>query len=373
MHWGLALEGGGTKGAYHLGVMRLIEELDIQVKYVVGTSIGAVNGALFAQGDTKLLEKVWNDISVKDIVALPEKNNEITNIFDISNIKLLAGELFAKRGLDITPFDKLLRSTVDEDKIRNSGIEFGLTAFSLTEKAGKTFFAHEIPYGELTDYILASACFPGFQPKNIGGSTFIDGGVTNNLPVDMLIKKGCRNIISVEVNGVGVVKQISAPGCNVITIRNTEGSVGTLDFDKKGIASLENAGYFDAMKAFGLGMGNEYTFKPADYLESKRKYGERIISGVQTAAKMFSIDRFRIYHFDELCKAVVKRFNEMPVKTNYADILKWSDAEKISGLARAMMNSDAEILKSKIVADILGVYFDGASAIAYLLYAAGNN
>lgn len=365
MQWGLVLEGGGTKGAYHLGVMRLINELGFQIKYVVGTSIGAVNGALFVQDEMRLLEKIWNDITVSDIIAFPEKNEEIKNVFDISNIKLLASELLSKKGLDITPFEKLLRSSVDENKIRNSGMEFGLATFSLTEKTGKTFFMDDIPKGELVDYILASACFPGFQPKNIAGNMFIDGGITNKLPIDMLIKKGCRNIITVEVNGVGFVKKMSAAGCNVIQIRNNDGTVGTLDFNRQGITSLINTGYYDAMKAFGLALGDEYSFEPSDYLASKLKYGNRIITGMQSAAAMFGINKFTIYRFDELCRLVIEKFNSMPVETNYSDILKWNDSEKITGLARAIINSDSELLQNKLVADILGVLFDAASAIAY--------
>ena len=57
--FGLVLEGGGARGAYHIGAYKAIKELDIEIGGIAGTSIGAINGAMMVQGDYDLLEKVW--------------------------------------------------------------------------------------------------------------------------------------------------------------------------------------------------------------------------------------------------------------------------------------------------------------------------
>lgn len=364
--WGLALEGGGTKGAYHVGVFRALSELNIPVKCVVGTSIGAVNGALFAQGDTDRLSELWNDISIRDIIALPENVPETKNLLDIRNIGMIIGEICRKKGLDISPFEALLRGIVDENKIRSGETEFGLATYCISGKAEKQLFLSDIPEGMLVDYLLASACFPGFQIRNIENNLYIDGGVANNLPVNMLIDRGYSDIISVEVGGIGITKKISAAGCNVITVRCGEGIVGNLDFNREGITEMEKLGYYDALKAFGLCMGGRYSFPAVDYFLQKRRLGDGTIRGLESAAKYFGIDCMKIYKLSDLARLVLERFHMTPVHDSLYEILKWSDGEKTACLARAILNSDAEVLNNKIIAGLLGEMFEAASAVAYL-------
>ena len=64
---GLVLEGGGAKGAYHIGVFRALDELNIGLDGVVGTSIGAINGAMIAQGDGPRAWEIWAQIRSSDI------------------------------------------------------------------------------------------------------------------------------------------------------------------------------------------------------------------------------------------------------------------------------------------------------------------
>ena len=57
--YGLVLEGGGAKGAYHVGAFKALKELGIEIGGIAGSSIGAINGAMMVQGNYELLEKVW--------------------------------------------------------------------------------------------------------------------------------------------------------------------------------------------------------------------------------------------------------------------------------------------------------------------------
>ena len=233
--WGIALEGGGTKGAYHVGVLKAITELDIQASNVVGTSIGAVNGAIFAQGELEKLEFIWDNITSDCIIDLPKDIPVPDNIFDIKNISAFITELRKSKGLSILPFEELLWEVVNEQRLRAGDVDFGLVTFCLTGKTGKHLFLKDIPEGMLLDYLVASCCLPGFKAKNIKDNLYLDGGIVNNLPVNMLVEKGVKNIISVEVGGFGIVKKVSAAGCNVVTVRCSDSVIGMLDFDKEKI------------------------------------------------------------------------------------------------------------------------------------------
>jgi len=69
----LVLGGGGSKGAYEIGVWQALNELGIQIDIVTGTSIGAVNGALVAQNDFEMANKSWHEIKESTITELTEK------------------------------------------------------------------------------------------------------------------------------------------------------------------------------------------------------------------------------------------------------------------------------------------------------------
>ena len=71
MDYGLVFAGGGVRGAYHIGVWRAIEELGIKISSVCGASIGAVNAAMLCMGAYEDALRLWEEISLYDIVALP--------------------------------------------------------------------------------------------------------------------------------------------------------------------------------------------------------------------------------------------------------------------------------------------------------------
>ena len=363
--YGLVREGGGTKGAYHLGVLEAVSELNIEISDVVGTSIGAVNGALFAQGDFDILSDIWREISMYKIFEIPEDIKEKKQMLDRRNLSSVVNEIIKRKGLDISPFEKILRDVIDEDKLRRGKIDFGLVTYCLTSNEGKHMFLRDIPPGQLHDFILASCSFPGFRIRNVEDKVYIDGGMVNNLPVNMLVEKGIKNIISVEVGGFGISKKVSAAGCNLFTVRCGERLVGLLDFNQKSIENARMRGYLDAMKVFGRLSGSLYFFDTGEYFYFRKKYSENIMNGLEKAAEFFGIEKNRKYSVEEFIKIVNKHFYTEKKRDDIMQILKWSNSEKIAGLAKAIISSDSVILNSKIIADLLGDIFDAASSIAY--------
>ena len=75
--YGLALEGGGAKGAYQVGALKAIQECGFKIDTVVGTSIGAFNGAVYAQGDLDKLYDLWYNGSITLIIDLDEKELKV--------------------------------------------------------------------------------------------------------------------------------------------------------------------------------------------------------------------------------------------------------------------------------------------------------
>ena len=204
--FGLVFEGGGTRGAYEIGVWKAIEELNIQIDAVVGTSIGAINGALFAQKDLEKALEIWNNIryskviEIEDHLMLSLENNQLRNLSISDAIKGFS-EIVKNKGLDITPLKKLLEEVIDEEVIRKSPVDFGLTTFNLTDMQAEEHMIDDIQPNCLVGYLLASSYLPAFKAERIFGKRFIDGAFHNVAPISMLVNKGYKDIIVVRIHG----------------------------------------------------------------------------------------------------------------------------------------------------------------------------
>lgn len=366
MKYGLVFAGGGTRGAYHMGVWKAISELGIDICAVSGTSIGAVNGALFVQGDYERAYDLWRNITLGEIVALPESVENEDNLFNIKNAVKIAKQFHEKNGLSMKPLEKLLNEVIDEEKIRKSDIDFGFTAYSLTDKTEKQFEVKDIPKGEIVKYLMASVCLPGFRPRVIDGKKMIDGGIADNMPVDMLAKKGIYDIITVDVQGIGIYKSVNTAGMNIINIRNNEPSVGTMDFNSEGISESINKGYLDAKKAFGYYEGEIYSFEVSDYLLAKRSLSKSILNGLESAAKALGVKADRVYTVSEMAAVVIDKFEKYinNTKLDYDElILKGDSAKLIAFIVIHLSEDGGDFIKSRL--GVLGKYYNAANAIMY--------
>ena len=122
--YGLALEGGGAKGAYHIGAMKAIKECGFKIDTVVGTSIGAFNGTVYAQGDLDKLYDLWYNGSITLIIDLDEKElkKATRKKIDIDSIKYWSQffkESISNKGIDTKKLQKLYEENIDEEKLRN--------------------------------------------------------------------------------------------------------------------------------------------------------------------------------------------------------------------------------------------------------------
>ncbi len=263
--YGLVLGGGGARGSYEVGVWKALRELDIPVCAVVGTSVGALNAAMIVQGDFETSYKYWTEMSTDSVIASNKKQDE--NKKKYIEFLDMAKEVVFSKGLDITPLKNMLSELVDEEKIRQSEMELGMVTFSLTDKKPLSLFKEDIPQGKLVDYLIASASFPAFKPQEIDNKLYIDGGVTDTLPISLMIEKGIKKIIAVDIEGPGIYKKYDDTGIEIVYIKPGEGLGAVLDFDGERASKNICMGYYDTLKKFKKLKGARYYIKPDGDIE----------------------------------------------------------------------------------------------------------
>lgn len=277
----LVFSGGGSRGAYECGAWQALRELNIRIDGVYGTSIGAMNAALVAQGDLDTALELWENIRMDQIVSL-EEGEELSVERMVHRKRDLIPFLLenAKNFLmDVTPLENLLRSAVDEGRVRAGGMELGMMITRVPSLAPMEVRLQDMPQGRLHDYILASAaCFPIFPLRQINGERCMDGGYVDNMPIAMAIADGAEEIIAVDIHPQPVHPEYaSMPFLTQIHPLHELGSF--LDFNPERLRRSRLLGYYDVLKAYGRFDGVRYTFTWVSDLkvsETARKYVQRV-------------------------------------------------------------------------------------------------
>ena len=117
--YALVLAGGGTKGAYQVGVWKALKELDISVKAIAGSSIGSLNGALILQDNFEQMIDIYSNIEIKNIMKITEEIDSNKNLFDISNITKVANSIITNKGIENEPLRELINKYIDIEKYIN--------------------------------------------------------------------------------------------------------------------------------------------------------------------------------------------------------------------------------------------------------------
>ncbi|MBN2898665.1 MAG: patatin-like phospholipase family protein [Clostridia bacterium] len=263
--YGLSLAGGGAKGAYQFGVWTALRELGIEISGVVGTSIGALNGAAIVQGDYDALFELWNNLKASYVLNISDEVYNKIRKAELSSTKF--SELIEEvrriidlDGLDISPLKDLIHSILNEDKIRRSGMDFGLVTVSLSDLKAMELFVEDIPENQMSDYLLATAYLPFFKHERLQGKYFLDGMYYNNLPTNMLVEKGYTDIIEVHLKTGENGKVDYGEDIHVIEIRPSQPLGRALDFDQLNSRKNIDLGYYDTLRVFKKLAGDYYYF-----------------------------------------------------------------------------------------------------------------
>ena len=294
----LVLSGGGSRGAYEIGVWQALRELGIPIHIVTGTSVGALNGAMVAQGDFELAVDLWKELETHMVFDLKEDE---TNRFDFEIAGMSPGEALAyakeiltKGGAGTSGLEQIVTNYVDEEAIRRSAVELGVVTVEFPSMKPHYLFTEDIPPGKLHDYILASAsCFPAVQARDIDGVRYIDGGYADVMPIDLALKKGADNIIAVHLEAAGFVRrdaiEMAEETVRRLVVIKSHWDLGNfLIFDTDNTKRISRLGYLDTMKALGVFEGRGFTFVKGDFTPHQR-------SGAEAAAEIFDLDPTLIY------------------------------------------------------------------------------
>lgn len=264
--YALVLSGGGGRGAYEIGVWKALKDMGIKIDAVYGTSVGAINGLAVASDKYETARNIWVNTDYDNIMEIsPELKNLISGSYEnisISSLSKGLSELF--KGIDVQPLKNALQNVIDEKEVRESSIDYGLVAYSITNFEPRMMYIEDIPEGKLIDYVLASANFPVFKRENISGETFMDGGVYSNIPIEMAINRGYKRIIAVDIGTYGVSDLLSflhigaESNVEIKYIKPVEHYGNLLTFDIEVSKNYLIEGYLDGLKSFGVLAGSKY-------------------------------------------------------------------------------------------------------------------
>lgn len=339
--YAIALEGGGAKGGYEIGVWQALNEAGIKYNAVSGTSVGALNGGLMAMRDLPRAIDAWNNMKLGKVIELDEEQEEnLSRAFngdigldDVQRLIPEALEIIKNRGLDVAPLRAWVREVVDAKAIKESDVELYIATVSITDRKALEVKVNDLPEDQICDMLLASAYHPTFKLEKLGGKFYTDGGFVDTLPLHALVTNGYKDIIAVRIPGIGHNRRFKMPDdVNVTYIATNADLGGVLNFDAEQSRRDMAIGYLDAKRVlYGL-YGEHYYIersmtdrealnmlldslktgmnlrqfcerdlpRVARHLDAEGDYYELLIAVLEDAAAKQDIDNMRIYKDTEL-------------------------------------------------------------------------
>ena len=339
--YAIALEGGGAKGGYEIGVWQALDEAGIKYNAVSGTSVGALNGGLMAMRDLPRAIDAWNNMKLGKVIELDEEQEEnLSRAFngdigldDVQRLIPEALEIIKNRGLDVAPLRAWVREVVDAKAIKESDVELYIATVSITDRKPLEVKVNDLPEDQICDMLLASAYHPTFKLEKLGGKFYTDGGFVDTLPLHALVTNGYKDIIAVRIPGIGHNRRFKMPDdVNVTYIATNADLGGVLNFDAEQSRRDMAIGYLDAKRVlYGL-YGKHYYIersmtdrealnmlldsletgvnlrqfcerdlpRVARHLDAEGDYYELLIAVLEDAAAKQDIDNMRIYKDTEL-------------------------------------------------------------------------
>lgn len=271
---GVVLSGGGAKGTAHIGVLKVLEANNVPIDYIVGTSIGAYVAGLYALGySPDQIEKIMMDLhwdrSFSDSIPRDSLHYESQKLKDKYNIPLRFG--YSDKTFK-SPTGLLLGQTSTQLLRQSTNVipmfeSFDLLATPYRAVATDLTTASPIVLdkGSITQAMSASAAVPGvIEPVTINNHLLVDGGISNNLPIDIVKEMGADRIITVDIgspllvrdeinNTLDVLNQLSTILTNNTTIKQLENlAVGDL-YIRPAIDHLSTVDFSIMSEALELG------------------------------------------------------------------------------------------------------------------------
>lgn len=260
---GLSLCGGGSKGSYEQGVWKALRELGIEFDIVTGSSIGAFNGAMITQGQYEECSLLWDKITIHNVMnnGFELEKFNLKQFITHDQFKVFLKHYIKQFRTDITPLKALLNEYLNPELLRNSKIKFGINTTKFPSLKKEEVVINDLSDYDMYHYILATASiFPVFPICYINNKQYIDGGYSDNLPIDFAFKLGATTVIAVDLNH-NITHKHHTNSENIIYIYPKWDLGSFLYFDRDSINKNKELGYYDTYKKYGYYEGFRYIFK----------------------------------------------------------------------------------------------------------------
>jgi NTE family protein len=351
---GLVLSGGGARGAAHIGVLKVLEELRVPIDFIAGTSMGSIVGGSYASGNTipQMLHSISTiksadlatDAPPRQDIAFRRKEDDLKNYIG-PEIGIRRGELLLPKGV-VTGIglEAVLR---DLAKVKGS-IDFDQLPIPFRACATDIATGKLVVFskGDLAEVMRASMSVPGaIAPAEVDGMMLVDGGLTRNLPVDVARKMGADIVIAVNLgtplmrpDQISSLLGVTGQMINILTEQNVQASLASLKRDD--ILILPELGDysstdFDHMPdTIPIGEAaarkvadrlKRYSLPPDEYAELRRRQSGEAVSAPQV------IDEIRVEGLKRVNPKVIEESMETqagkPLDTKTVD----ADMRRIYG------------------------------------------
>lgn len=267
--FGVALEGGGAKGAFHIGAVKALLDHGYKIDGAVGTSIGAFNAALISQGDFEAAYTFWKNVQPSTLFDIDNTHMEklVHSQYDIDTIKYFGvktKEIIENKGIPVDRLRAAVDNLVSEEKLRASDKDYGLVTVSITDLKPIELYKEQIPERKLGDFILASANFPGFKSERIDEKRYFDGGIYNNCPVNLLVDKGYDEVYAIRTGVRNKMRNVSETQARIVNVTPSEDLGSVLIFDQELIHRNITLGYYDTLRHIKGLKGRKYYIEPEE-------------------------------------------------------------------------------------------------------------
>jgi len=263
---GLVLSGGGARGAAHIGVLKVLEELRVPVDCIAGTSMGSIVGGSYASGQS--IEKMERDVALIKTDTLtqdePSRRDVATRLKERDRLNLI-GPQFGWSADGLTLPKGVVSGVALEAVLRDLALAHGETDFDQLPIPFRAIATDVVTgqmvvlgQGDLAVAMRASMSVPGaVAPVQLGDELLVDGGLTRNLPVDVA-RSLCADVVIAVNLGTSLLKRdqissgisVAAQMLNILTEQNVQASLAQLG--PQDVLILPELGSFSAADFDGM-------------------------------------------------------------------------------------------------------------------------
>lgn len=262
---GIALAGGGARGAYQIGALKALDKhgyLD-DLHAISGVSVGSLNACLLAMNDLDMAEKIWlsleedslfdKDISWKDLLIKENIHLLSDGIFKTDQLEAIMDEVLDFEIIRKTQVFIAVSFVTDKKFKFTDALAMNIKNFFDKGKRVKYHDLQALSNEEIRATLLASCAIPVmFKPIIIDGNTYYDGGILDNTPYTPLIETGCEEVIVIDLFRISfrnVTRKKTIDGTRLKYIYPKKNLHGIMDFSNAHIQARFELGYHDALEA----------------------------------------------------------------------------------------------------------------------------